>query len=66
MAFRLDGTAVVSVQAADAPGDPMWFDQIKKFFPHQLWGAAQNGELSAQQAASSLTAATRAAGCPRP
>ena len=64
VAFRLQGTAVESAQAADVPGDPMWFDQIKTYFLHELWGIAQNQQLSQQQAASSLTGATRAAACP--
>jgi hypothetical protein len=66
VAFRLQGSRVESVEAADATGGPPWFDQIRKYFPHQLRGAAANQELSQQQAASALTQADRAAGCPHP
>lgn len=35
--YMLKGDEVVSVQQADAPGDPTWFNQIKRLFPRNLW-----------------------------
>ena len=40
VAFHLDGAKVTWAGAADAPGDPMFFDEIKRYFPRQLWNAA--------------------------
>lgn len=35
--YTLKGDEVVSVKQADAPGDPMWSNQIKRLFPRSLW-----------------------------
>jgi hypothetical protein len=63
VAFRLDGDMVTSAQAADAMSDPGFYDQIREYFPHQLWAAANDGALSTRQAQSALSGAFANAGC---
>jgi len=42
--FRLDGSAVESARAVDAVGYPGVLDQIRKYFPRQLWNEASSRE----------------------
>jgi hypothetical protein len=45
VAFHLDGTKVTRAGVADAPGDPMSFDQIRRYFPRQLWNTANSQQI---------------------
>ncbi len=45
VAFHLDGAKVTWAGAADAPGDPMFFNEIKRYFPRQLWNAANAQQI---------------------
>ncbi len=45
VAFHLDGAKVTWAGAADAPGDPMFFDEIERYFPRQLWNAANAQQI---------------------
>jgi hypothetical protein len=45
VAFRLDGTKVTWAGAADAPGDPMFFGEIRRYFPRQLWNVANAQQI---------------------
>jgi hypothetical protein len=51
--FQLQGTHVLGIAEANAPGDPLYFNEVKRLFPHALWnkaGSPPSNTLRLQQA----------------
>lgn len=61
--FFLDGVAITSANVVTAAGDPGYFDEIKRYFPRQLWSAANNPTISGPEAELYVVAAYQIAAC---
>ena len=60
--FRLDGSAVKYARAVDAVGYPGVLDQIRQYFPRQLWNEASSPRISYSDTLLLMAAAYQVAG----